>query len=152
MTIAQRLTDLGIELPKAAAPVASYQPLVVNGDMAYLSGQLPFIDGELVTGKLGKDVDLERGQAAARACGLMIVAQLEAAGLLERVERIVKLGGFVASVPEFTDQPKVVNGASDLMAEIFGDAGRHARSAVGVPVLPLNAAVEVDAIIALKGA
>ncbi|UVI40139.1 RidA family protein [Qipengyuania spongiae] len=152
MTIAQRLTDLGIELPKAAAPVASYQPLVVNGAMAYLSGQLPFIDGELVTGKLGADVDLERGQAAARACGLMIVAQLEAAGLLERVERIVKLGGFVASVPEFTDQPKVVNGASDLMAEIFGDAGKHARSAVGVPVLPLNAAVEVDAIIALKGA
>ncbi|MCV0384537.1 MAG: RidA family protein [Erythrobacter sp.] len=152
MTIAQRLTDLGIELPKAAAPVASYQPLVVHGDMAYLSGQLPFIDGELVTGKLGKDVDLDRGQAAARACGLMIVAQLDAAGLLERVERIVKLGGFVASVPEFTDQPKVVNGASDLMAEIFGNAGKHARSAVGVPVLPLNAAVEVDAIIALKGA
>ena len=152
MTIAQRLTDLGIELPKAAAPVASYQPLVVNGDMAYLSGQLPFIDGELVTGKLGKDVDLDRGQAAARACGLMIVAQLDAAGLLERVERIVKLGGFVASVPQFTDQPKVVNGASDLMAEVFGDAGKHARSAVGVPVLPLDAAVEVDAIIALKGA
>lgn len=152
MTIAQRLADLGIELPKAAAPVASYQPLVVHGDMAYLSGQLPFIDGELVTGKLGKDVDLDRGQAAARACGLMIVAQLDAAGLLERVERIVKLGGFVASVPEFTDQPKVVNGASDLMAEIFGNAGKHARSAVGVPVLPLNAAVEVDAIIALKGA
>lgn len=152
MTIAQRLTDLGIELPKAAAPVASYQPLVVHGDMAYLSGQLPFIDGELVTGKLGKDVDLDRGQAAARACGLMIVAQLDAAGLLERVERIVKLGGFVASVPEFTDQPKVVNGASDLMAEIFGNAGKHARSAVGVPVLPMNAAVEVDAIIALKGA
>ena len=152
MTIAQRLTDLGIELPKAAAPVASYQPPVVHGDMAYLAGQLPFIDGELVTGKLGKDVDLDRGQAAARACGLMIVAQLDAAGLLERVERIVKLGGFVASVPEFTDQPKVVNGASDLMAEIFGNAGKHARSAVGVPVLPMNAAVEVDAIIALKGA
>ncbi|GMM93802.1 RidA family protein [Qipengyuania sp. MTN3-11] len=152
MSIAERLIELGIELPKAAAPVASYQPLVVQGSTAYLSGQLPFIDGELVTGKLGADIGLERGQAAARACGLMIVAQLQAAGLLERVERIVKLGGFVASVPDFTDQPKVVNGASDLMAEIFGEAGKHARSAVGVPVLPLNAAVEVDAIIALKGA
>ena len=152
MTIAERLTELGIELPGAAAPVASYQPLVVQGNMAYLSGQLPFIDGDLVTGKLGADIGLERGQAAARACGLMIVAQLKAAGLLERVERIVKLGGFVASAPDFTDQPKVVNGASDLMFDIFGEAGKHARSAVGVPVLPLNAAVEVDAIIALKGA
>ena len=152
MTIAQRLEDLGIELPKAAAPVASYQPLVVHGGLAHLSGQLPFIDGELVTGKLGADVGLERGQAAARACGLMIVAQLRAADLLERVERIVRLGGFVASTPDFTDQPKVVNGASDLMAEIFGDAGKHARSAVGVPVLPLNAAVEVDAIVAIRDA
>ncbi|GAA3785830.1 RidA family protein [Qipengyuania pelagi] len=152
MTIANRLKELGITLPKAAAPVASYQPLVVEGNWCYLSGQLPFIDGELVTGKLGADVGLERGQQAARACGLMILAQLEAHDLLERVERVVKLGGFVASVPDFTDQPKVVNGASDLMAEVFGDKGKHARSAVGVPVLPLNAAVEVDAILALSGA
>ena len=150
MTIAEKLTGLGIELPDAAAPVASYQPLVVHGRVAYVSGQLPFIDGQLVTGKLGQDVSLERGQAAARACGLMILAQLRAAGLLERVDQVIKLGGFVASVPGFTDQPKVVNGCSDLMAEVFGDAGRHARSAVGVPVLPLDAAVEVDAIIALK--
>lgn len=152
MTIAQRLQELGIDLPQAAAPVASYQPVVVHGDTAYLSGQLPFIDGELVTGKLGSDIGLERGQKAARACALMILAQLQAADLLERVERVVKLGGFVASTPDFTDQPKVANGASDLMAEVFGEAGRHARSAVGVPVLPLNAAVEVDAIIALRGA
>ena len=150
MTIAAKLADLGITLPQAAAPVASYQPLVAHGGIAYVSGQLPFIDGALVTGKLGDTVTLERGQEAARACGLMICAQLQAAGLLERVDRVLKLGGFVASVPGFTDQPKVVNGASDLMFEIFGEAGRHARAAVGVPVLPLDAAVEVDAIIALK--
>ena len=152
MSIEAKLEQLGITLPEAAAPVASCQPLVVSGDVAYVSGQLPFIDGTLVTGKLGQDVTLERGQQAARACGLMILAQLKAAGLLERVEKVVKLGGFVASVPSFTDQPKVVNGTSDLMAEVFGEAGRHARSAVGVPVLPLDAAVEVDAIVALRPA
>ncbi len=150
MNIEAKLSELGITLPEAAAPVASYQPLVVSANTAYVSGQLPFVEGRLVTGKLGADVTLERGQEAARACGLMILAQLKSAGLLERVGKIVKLGGFVASVPDFTDQPKVVNGCSDLMAEVFGEAGRHARSAVGVPVLPLDAAVEVDAIIALK--
>lgn len=150
MSVETTLADLGIALPEAAAPVASYQPLVVSGNTAYISGQLPFVDGALVTGKLGDTVTLEQGQDAARACGLMILAQLKAAGLLERVERIVKLGGFVASTADFSDQPKVVNGCSDLMAEVFGDAGRHARSAVGVPVLPLDAAVEVDAIVALK--
>lgn len=150
MSISARLAELGIELPQAAAPVASYVPVVVDGRRAYLSGQLPFVDGKLVTGKLGADVSLEQGQQAARACGLMILAQLEAAGLLDRVEQVIKLGGFVASTPEFTDQPKVANGASDLMVEVFGDAGRHARSAVGVPVLPLNAAVEVDAIVAIR--
>lgn len=152
MSIEAKLEELGITLPEAAAPVASYQPLVVSGGTAYVSGQLPFVDGNLVNGKLGQEVTLERGQEAARACGLMILAQLKAAGLLERVEKIVKLGGFVSSVPNFTDQPKVVNGCSDLMAEVFGEAGRHARSAVGVPVLPLDAAVEVDAIVALRSA
>ena len=152
MTIEARLKELGITLPEAAAPVASYQPLVVSGHTAYISGQLPFVEGRLVTGKLGADVSLEQGHAAARACGLMIMAQLKSAGLLERVEQIVKLGGFVASTPDFTDQPKVVNGTSDLIFEVFGDAGRHARSAVGVPVLPLDAAVEVDAIVALRPA
>ena len=150
MTIDERLTQLGIQLPKAAAPVASYVPVVTVGQMAYVSGQLPFIDGELVTGRLGEDVDLELGMRAARACGLMILAQLKAAlGSLEKVERIVKLGGFVNSAGSFTDQPKVVNGCSDLMVDVFGEAGKHARSAVGVPVLPLGAAVEVDAIVSL---
>ena len=150
MSIDERLKELGITLPEAAAPVASYQPLVMVKGMAHLSGQLPFQDGKLVTGRLGAEVSLETGQQAARACGLMILAQLRAAGLLERVERIVKLGAFVASTPDFHDQPKVANGASDLMFDVFGGAGRHARSAVGVAVLPLNAAVEVDAVIALK--
>ena len=151
MNIISRLSDMGIELPPAAAPVASYVPVVVHGGFAYVSGQLPFIEGKLVTGKLGSDLGTERGIAAARACALMILAQMEAADLLDRVARVVKLGGFVACTSDFTDQPKVANGASDLMVEVFGDAGKHARSAVGVPVLPLNAAVEVDAIIALKG-
>ena len=150
MSIEAKLAGLGITLPQAAAPVASYVPVVVSRGMAYLSGQLPFVDGALVTGKLGDTVSLEQGQKAARACGLMILAQLKAAGLLERVEQVVKLGGFVASTPDFTDQPRVANGASDLMVEVFGDAGRHARAAVGVPVLPLDAAVEVDAIFALR--
>ena len=150
MSIADRLAELGIELPQPAAPVASYVPVVIAGGFAHVSGQLPFIDGQLVTGRLGDDVGLERGAQGARACGLMILAQLQAAlGSLDRVERIVKLGAFVNSTADFTDQPKVANGASDLMAEVFGDKGRHARSAVGVPVLPLGAAVEVDAIVAV---
>jgi enamine deaminase RidA (YjgF/YER057c/UK114 family) len=151
MSIEHRLAELGIELPAAAAPVAAYVPVVVTGDLAHVSGQLPFIGGQLVTGRLGEGVSLEQGAAAARACGLMILAQLKAAlGSLDRVERIVKLGAFVNSTVDFTDQPKVANGASELMAEVFGDAGKHARSAVGVPVLPLGAAVEVDAVVALK--
>ena len=145
------VAELGIELPQAAAPVAAYVPVVVSGDVAHVSGQLPFIDGALVTGRLGGEVTLEQGYAAARACGLMILAQLEAAlGTLDRVDRVLKLGAFVNSTAEFTDQPKVANGASELMAEVFGEAGKHARSAVGVPVLPLGAAVEVDAVVALK--
>ena len=151
MSISARLAELGIELPQAAAPVAAYVPVVVAGNLAHVSGQLPFVEGQLVTGRLGEDVSLEQGAAAARACGLMILAQLKAAlGSLDRVERVVKLGAFVNSAATFTDQPKVANGASELMAEVFGDAGKHARSAVGVPVLPLGAAVEVDATVALK--
>ena len=149
MSIHTRLRELGLQLPHAAAPVASYQPVVVDGHTAYVSGQLPFVDGKLVTGKLGDTVTLEQGQEAARACGLMILAQLEAAGLLERVAHMVKLGGFVASTPDFTDQPKVANGASDLMAEVFGDAGKHARFAVGAPSLPRGVAVEVDGVFEL---
>jgi len=153
MTIADRLAELGIELPQPAAPVASYVPVVVAGGFAHVSGQLPFVDGQLVTGRLGEGVRLEEGAVAARACGLMILAQLKATlGSLDRVERIVKLGAFVNSTSDFTDQPKVANGASDLMVEVFGDKGKHARSAVGVPVLPLGAAVEVDAIVAVGSA
>jgi len=145
-----KLAELGLALPEPAAPVAAYVPVVVTGGLAHVSGQLPFVDGTLVTGRLGENVSLEQGTAAARACGLMILAQLKAAlGSLSRVERIVKLGAFVNSTGDFTDQPKVANGASELMAAVFGEAGRHARSAVGVPVLPLGAAVEVDAIVAV---
>ncbi|XUU61676.1 RidA family protein [Erythrobacter sp. HA6-11] len=152
MSIEARLQELGIILPEAAAPVASYVPVVVQNGFAHVSGQLPFVNGELVTGRLGEDVSVEDGIAAARACGLMILAQLKASLVpLERVERIVKLGAFVNSTPDFTDQPKVANGASELMFDVFGEAGRHARAAVGVPSLPLGAAVEVDAIIALAG-
>lgn len=150
MTVEARLEELGIVLPQAAAPVASYVPLVVQGGFAHVSGQLPFVDGKVVTGRLGEDVNLDGGMAAARACGLMILAQLKAAGLLEKVECVVKLGAFINSTGDFTDQPKVANGASDLMFEVFGDKGRHARAAVGVPVLPLGAAVEVDAVIAVS--
>lgn len=152
MTIAARLAELGITLPKPAAPVASYVPVVVHGGMAYVSGQIAFHDGAVIKGRLGADVTLDEGIAAARACGLMILAQLESAGLLEQVVRVVKLGAFVTSTPEFTDHPKVANGASDLMEQVFGGAGQHARAAVGVPALPLGAAVEVDAIVAIKTA
>jgi enamine deaminase RidA (YjgF/YER057c/UK114 family) len=150
MSYTAKLAELGITLPKAAAPVASYVPVVVHGGMAYVSGQLPFVDGAVVKGRLGDDVDVEAGKAAARACGLMIVAQLQAAGLLDQVERVVKLGAFINCTADFTDQPEVANGASDLMEQIFGGAGQHARAAVGVPALPRGAAVEVDAIVALR--
>lgn len=152
-TVEARLAEIGLTLPKAAAPVAAYVPTVEVGGLLHVSGQLPFIDGNLVTGRLGKDVSLEHGNAAAQACGLMLLAQVKAAlGSLDRVERVVKLGVFISSAKDFTDQPKVANGASELMVAAFGDAGKHARSAVGVPVLPLGAAVEVDAIFAIRAA
>ena len=150
MSIKDRLDTLGITLPEAAAPVASYVPVAVHGNIAYVSGQLPFHDGELIVGRLGETVSLADGITAARACGLMILAQLEGARVsLDRVERVIKLGAFVNSTPDFTDQPKVANGASELMFDVFGEAGRHARAAVGVPTLPLGVAVEIDAVIAL---
>ena len=148
MTIDARLAELGIVLPEAAAPVAAYQPVVVARGLAHVSGQLPFVDGQLIKGRLGEDVSLDDGTAAARACGLMILAQLKASlGSLDRVVRVVKLGAFVNSTGDFTDQPRVANGASELMQAVFGEAGRHARAAVGVPALPLGAAVEVDAVV-----
>ena len=153
MSIDQRLAELGITLPQPAAPVASYVPAVEQDGLLHISGQISFAeDGNLILGRLGEDMTLERGQAAARRCGVMLLAQMKAAlGSLDRVEKIVKLGVFVNSTPSFTDQPKVANGASELMQEVFGEAGRHARSAVGVTVLPLGVAVEVDAIVAVKG-
>lgn len=153
MSIDTRLAELGLNLPTPAAPVASYVPAVEIGGLLHVSGQLPFEDGALMTGRLGEDRDIDFGARAAHQCGLMLLAQIKAAlGSLDRVERIVKLGAFVSSASSFTGQPKVANGASDLMVAVFGEAGKHARSAVGVPVLPLNAAVEVDAIVAVKPA
>ena len=149
-TVEDKLAARGLALPQAAAPVAAYVPTVLAGGLLHLSGQLPFQDGQVMTGRLGDDRDLDYGQQAARACALMILAQAKAAlGGLDRIERVVKLGVFVNSAPGFTDQPKVANGASELLVELLGDAGRHARSAVGVAALPLGAAVEIDAILAV---
>ncbi|HEX2802758.1 MAG TPA: RidA family protein [Sphingomicrobium sp.] len=152
MSIDDRLAELGITLPEPAAPVASYVPAVEIGGLLHISGQISVSeDGNLITGRVGEDLNLERATAAARRCGIMLLAQMQAAlGSLDRVERVVKLGVFVNSAASFTDQPKVANGASELMQEVFGEAGRHARSAVGVPVLPLGVAVEIDAIVAVK--
>jgi enamine deaminase RidA (YjgF/YER057c/UK114 family) len=155
MTVATRLAELGITLPAPAAPVAAYVPAVEHEGLLHISGQLPFReDGSLITGRLGESIDVAAGAEAAKRCGIMLLAQIKAAlgGDLDRVVRVVKLGAFVSSDPAFTDQPKVANGASELMVAVFGDAGRHARSAVGVPVLPLGAAVEVDAIVAVRPA
>lgn len=151
MSIEARLAEIGVTLPQAAAPVAAYVPAVEAGGMLYISGQIALGPDGLMTGRLGEDRDLDYGVAAARACGLNLIAQMKAAlGDLDRVERIVKLGAFVTSAPGFTDQPKVANGASELMVEVFGEAGKHARSAVGVPSLPLGAAVEIDAIVLVR--
>ena len=147
------LAALNLTLPVAAAPVADYVPTVEANGLLFVSGQLPFKNGEVLTGRLGEDRDIAAGQEAAQACALMIVAQLKLAlGDLGRVERIVRLGVFVASDNRFTDQPKVADGASSLMVALFGDAGKHARAAVGVPVLPRGAMVEVDAIVAVRPA
>ncbi len=147
-TAAQRLAKLGLTLPKPVAPVANYVPYVQTGNLLVISGQVSLTgDGEFITGQLGADVSLERGVEAAVACGLNILAQAHAAleGDLERITRCVRLGGFVNATADFTDHPKVINGASDLMVAVLGDKGRHARFAVGAPSLPLGAAVEVDA-------
>jgi enamine deaminase RidA (YjgF/YER057c/UK114 family) len=144
-----RLAALGITLPAAVAPAANYVPARRTGPYVYISGQVPTADGkDQFVGKLGRDVSIEDGQKAARLCAINILAQLRATlgGSLDSVVGCVRLGGFVNSIPEFGDQPKVINGASDLMVEVFGDAGRHARAAVGCAALPRNVAVEVDAI------
>jgi enamine deaminase RidA (YjgF/YER057c/UK114 family) len=143
-----RLEALGITLPKAAAPVANYVACAQTGSTLIVSGQLPLVDGKLLTtGKLGGGVDAETGTACARACLINVIAQVQAhLGDLSRVRRVVRLGGFIACTPEFTAHAGVMNGASDLAVEVFGDLGRHARSTIGVPSLPLDAPVEVEAI------
>lgn len=148
-TIAARLEKMGIKLPEAAAPAANYLPFVISGSMLHVSGQLPLQDGKLTClGRLGKDVNLAAGQKAATLCAVNILAQAKAAlGDLERIARLVKINGFVASTPDFVSQHLVVNGASNFFAEALGERGKHARVAVGMAVLPLNAAVEIDALI-----
>ncbi len=143
-----RLQELGIELPPPPQPLASYVPVSVSGRFAYVSGQVPISEGKLLwTGKLGDDVDVVAGAEAARRCVLLALSALRAElGSLDRVKRIVKLGVFVASATGFTEQPKVANGASDVLVEVFGDSGRHARTAIGVPELPLGAPVEVEVV------
>lgn len=149
--VEKELEKLGLKLPVPAVPVANYVPWVISGKTLYVSGQLPAGDGGLVKGTLGRDLSVEQGALAARLCALSILAQVKAAtgGDFSKVARCVKLGAFVASTLEFFDHPKVVNGASDLMVAALGDKGKHARFAVGVPCLPLGAAVEIDAIFEL---
>ncbi|MCJ8518309.1 enamine deaminase RidA (YjgF/YER057c/UK114 family) [Pseudorhizobium tarimense] len=148
-----RLKEKGITLPAAAAPAANYVPFAISGNILYLSGQLPMESGKVaVTGLVGRDVDVAVAQRAAELCAINILAQAKAAldGDLGRVRRVLKLNGFVASVPEFTEQHLVINGASNLIADILGDAGKHARAAVGMAALPFNASVEIDAIIEIE--
>lgn len=152
MSIEDRLTSLGITLPEASAPAGNYVPYVLAGDMVYISGQISNGPDGLILGKLGADMDVEAGSAAAKMCALHLIAQLKAAcgGDLDRLVRVVKLGGFVNSTADFTNQPKVINGASDFMVEVFGDAGRHARAAVSAASLPLGVAVEIEGTFQIK--
>jgi enamine deaminase RidA (YjgF/YER057c/UK114 family) len=145
----ERLQQLGVSLPSPAVPVAAYVPTVRTGNLVFVSGQVPVVDGTPShLGHLGGDVDLEAGRAAARTCAINLLAALKAElGELSQVRRVVKVTGFVASTPGFTDAPKVINAASELLGEVFGDAGRHARAAVGVAALPLGVPVEVEAIV-----
>ena len=152
-TIDEKLSQLGIDLPDAPAPAANYVPYVVSGNMVYISGQLPLVGGALqITGHVGDGVNTEQAAEQARLCAINLLAQLNAAcdGDLGRVSRVVKLGGFVACTADFTDQPEVINGASDLMVEVFGDKGRHARFAVGTNTLPRGTVVEVEGLFELN--
>ncbi len=146
--IEARLAELGITLPEGTAPQANYVPYTISGNLVFISGQVAKLGDELITGKLGADVDIETGQRAARACALNLISHLRSAcgGDLDRVKQCLKLGGFVQGTPDFTDAPVVMNGASDVMVDVFGEAGRHARFAVAVACLPLDTAVEVDAV------
>jgi len=151
--IEARLKELGIELPEAASPAANYIPFVVTGKLVFISGQITLLNGKIIhQGRIGDDLTVDDGYQAARLCGLNLLAQLKVAsgGDLDNVSRVVKLGGFVNSVPTFTDQPEVINGASDLMVEVFGDSGKHARFAVSAGALPRNVSVEIDGVFELN--
>ena len=150
-----RLQELGHTLPAPAAPVANYVPYVISGNQVFISGQVSVsADGDFIKGRLGEDLTVEQGQAAAKLCGLNLIAQLKAAcgGDLGKVRRVVKLGGFVNAAPKSSaaDIPKIINGCSDLFVDVFGDIGKHARFAVGAPSLPLDVAVEIDAIVEIE--
>lgn len=150
--IESKLNELGISLTTAPMPAANYVPFVISGNTVFVSGQISMDDSGMITGKLGDDFNVDQGQAAARVCAINLLAQVKAAcdGNLDRVKRVVRLGGFVNSTSDFTDHPKVINGASDLMVEVFGDAGKHARAAVGTSSLPFGVAVEVDGIFEIE--
>ena len=151
MSVTARLTELGIELPPVVKPVAAYVPAVRTGNLVYTAGQLPMVDGALpVTGKVGADVSAEDAKALARTCALNALAAVNSVVGIDEVTRVVKVVGFVASAPGFSGQPGVINGASELFGEVFGEAGAHARSAVGVSELPLNAPVEVEIIVEVR--
>ena len=148
-TVEQRLTEMGVALPNPAAPAANYIPFITTGNMIFVSGQITILNGELhYLGKVGDTLNVDDGYKAARICAINLIAQVKEAcfGDLDRVTQVVKLGGFVNCTPDFTDQPKVINGASDLISEAFGDSGKHARFAVGASSLPLGVAVEVDGV------
>ncbi|TCP40590.1 RidA family protein [Rhodovulum marinum] len=147
-----RLAEMGVTLPEAPAPAANYVPYVVSGDLVFVSGQIAMQNGTFLTGKLGADMDVDAGAAAARTCAIGLLAQVKAAcgGDLDRLQRVVKLTGFVNSTPEFGDQPKVINGASDFLVEALGDAGRHSRSAVSAASLPFGVAVEIEGIFEIR--
>lgn len=147
-----RLAELGVTLPEAPAPAANYVPYVISGDLVFVSGQISMADGSFITGKLGADMAVEAGAAAARSCAIGLLAQVKAAcgGDLDRLQRVVKLTGFVNSTAEFGDQPKVINGASDFLVEALGEAGRHSRSAVSAASLPFGVAVEIEGIFEIR--
>ena len=151
MSAVAKLKELGLTLPPAPKPVASYVPVVVSRKLAFVSGQIARREGQVVfPGRLGETVTLEQGYAAARECALSALAAMKEEGLLDRIARVVRVTGYVSSAPGFTDQPKVVNGASDLLLQVFGDAGKHARTSVGVAALPLGASVEVEIVFELR--
>lgn len=150
--IESRLAELGLQLPEAPAPAGNYVPYVISGNLVFVSGQVPKAEGGLIVGKLGADMSIEQGQAAARLCALHLLGQVKAAcgGDLDHLERVVRLGGFVNATPDFGDHPAVINGASDLLGQVLGEAGRHARAAVGSASLPFGVAVEIEGIFQIR--